>query len=260
MKSFRDILYLFTCIILVSGIISCGGGGGGSSSTPLPPLQTLKTNSVRVIQMGDNWTYSATDVLDNGATTLSLTGTIIIQALNTTKTSPINATVYINQQTTGSWTDSSGTPYNTGGNSYYRQDVSGNMYDSGEGDGATDKWINNPAAGEILSISSPLTVGGSLGGAVTYSDGSTETFSYNVVSTENVLTTAGYYEAYKINLVLTINYVSGSFTKAIITGTIWYVPGLGEVKGSAAISYYNGAPIVLSETMTYSLTSTNVTY
>ena len=32
MKSLKAILYLFACIILVSGIVACGGGGSGGDN------------------------------------------------------------------------------------------------------------------------------------------------------------------------------------------------------------------------------------
>lgn len=75
MKSFRAILYLLACVILLSGLISCGGGGGGggSSSADVSDVEgTYSLQGFTIVYQDGSW-YN-----QNSASISSYSGTLKI--------------------------------------------------------------------------------------------------------------------------------------------------------------------------------------
>jgi hypothetical protein len=143
---------------------------------------------------------------------------------------------------------------------YFEQDGAGNVNKYGEGDGSTDKWITTPAAGYVLDMKSPVSIGDNYSRNVTYSNGDTETFSATVIGKEYVATGIANYESYKATMTQTTNYASGTYTKEVLAGTVWVVPGLEMVKQEMNIKRYIGLTLDNEINVTFTLASTNIAY
>jgi len=142
-----------------------------------------------------------------------------------------------------------------------QNNVNGSVYLCGMDVGSGDIWVTSPAEGNYLSLKSPIAVGQSSGASVTFSDGSSLTYSYSVTSIENVTTGVGTFEAYRISQNLTYVYAFGVIDRMDSNIIQWYVPGLGgSVKTAMNASYYSGGVFQYTLTATTTLTSTTVVY
>lgn len=260
MKRTRVIVMSLAILFLSIGVVlsNCGGGGGGGGGNNLPSI-ALKTDNVRIEQPNDSWTYSASGTIASGGTTYSLTGTQTTLILTSTKTAPGGHACKVEYSSTALVVNSNPeAPYLH--YTYFDQDGAGNSYTYGEGDGSTDKWITSPASGYVLDVKSPVSIGDNYSHTVTYSNGDTETFSATVIGKEYVATGIANYESYKATMTQTTNYASGTYTKEVITGTVWVVPGLEMVKQEANIKRYIGSTLDNEINVTFTLTSTNIAY
>jgi hypothetical protein len=117
---------------------------------------------------------------------------------------------------------------------YFNQDASGTMRTFGGIDESTqDIWIVNPATGFFIATASPMAVGNSGSSDVAFTDSSSLSYSYSVVSIDNVTTPIGYYESFKMTESSTYQYPGGD--EEVVESTVWYVPGLGVIKVQSAV-------------------------
>lgn len=247
-------LFLGVAVVLSN----CGGGGGGGGGNNLPSI-ALKTDNVRIEQPNDSWTYSVSGNIVSGGTTYSLTGTQTTLILTSTKTAPGGHACKVEYSSTSLVVNSNPeAPFSQ--YTYFEQDAAGNNYKYGEGDGSTDKWITSPAAGYVLDTKSPVSIGDNYSYTVTFSNGDTQTFSATVIGKEYVTTGVANYESYKATMSQTTNYVSGSYTKEVLTGTVWIVPGLEMVKQEMNVKRYIGSSLDNEINVTFTLASTNIAY
>ncbi len=238
MKKLTSILFVVTFLFLSFG---CGGGGGGSSSSI-----DLKTSTVRNYQTGDNWQFSISG--DD-------TGTFTITVLSSLVTSPITNDDCYEFYMSGSFSTLGVISNST----FYLQDLDGSEYNFGDWNPVDGyNWIAS-GTGYVLSTTSPVAVGQSNNGSMTYQDGTVKTFSYTVTGIENVVTGMGTIEAYKATHSSTINWGGGSTANS--NSTLWFVPGLSmNVKEDTTITYYqNGTPTGTLHLIS-TLESTNVVY
>ncbi len=258
MKSTSRSKVVLLAIFLFAVVLSACGGGGGDSSTPssIP----LKTNTIRNIAAGDTYNYTATGTINNGQSTIDMSGTVAMQILSTTKQSPITLSDCLDQYLVINLSNA-GNTQTVSGHSYVLQDLTGTVYLCGQDVGSGDSWVTSPAGGQYLSFNSPIVVGQNGGASVTFSDGSSLTYSYSVIAIESVTTGKGTFEAYRILQNSTYDYAVGVIDRMVGTNTIWYVPGLGgSVKTIMNASYYTGGLFQSSISLTYTLSSTTVAY
>lgn len=249
------------CEILVGGLlvvlllVSCGGGGGGGGGSS--SVISLKTSTIRSESIGDYWHWSGTGTLNDGSTTINLTGTMSTQILSTMKQSPINFTNCLVEYSvltlSGPGGSVSGDDY-----SYFLQDANGAIYEYGRKELGQDVWVVSPSIGYFLSTASPMGVGQSNSGIAWYNDDSKITYSYTVTSKENVSTSLGTYESYKLSISFTFEYFWGD--SVVVSKNIWYVPGLGTLKVVANETLYSGGIFQYALDYTASLDDTNVIY
>jgi len=109
-----------------------------------------------------------------------------------------------------------------------------------------------------LDLESPMAVGQNRGTSVTYTDGTTGSYSYSVTGIENVATGIGTFEAYRISQNVTINYTNG--IRVVESNTIWYVPSLGTVKLISDATSYSGGVFLLNQQLTATLSNTSIVY
>ncbi len=143
---------------------------------------------------------------------------------------------------------------------YFLQDSNGSMYIYG-GDmdmGSGDAWVTLPAQGYFLDFKSPMTVGQSKGLTVTFSDGTSMTYSYVIVAIENVSTGIGTFETYRIEENTTYNYVNGD--QVVESNVEWFVPSLGSIKLVSDATYYSSGVFQFSLNLTATISSTSVSY
>jgi hypothetical protein len=236
-------------------IVGCGGGGGGGDSTPSIPL---KTSSIRQFGPGDSWNYSASGTLSDGVTTVNITGTANYQVLSTLKQSPVTLDDCLDQFTVITLSGQ-GESFTFDFHDYFLQDNNGSIFSYGEGDSISgDTWVVFPAVGYYLRLESPMAVGQSNGSTVDFDDGSSLTYSYSIDSIQNVSTSLGSYESYKITSNLSVDYGTGD--TEVVSATSWYVPGLGSVKIMETDSYYSGGVLQLTLNFTATIDSTSVVY
>lgn len=236
---------------------SCGGGGGGGGSS-LPSI-ALKTSNVRIEQPNDSWSYSVSGTYTYAGSTYHMAGTINSLITTSTKTSPANGVACNVEYDTANITVNS-TPKSSISYNYFTQDADGNYFYYGESDGINDVWITSTTSGFRQEIMSPMNVGDSLSNTVSYTNGDTETLSYFVAGKEYASTSTANYESYKVNVVITTNYASGTYTKKVDTITAWIVPGLDIVKENYEIQYYINSSVSVTYNYTRTLTATNVVY
>jgi len=222
-------------------VVGCGGGGGDST-----PSIALKTSNIRPYQTGDTWQF-----LIRGDDT----GTLTVTVQPNLVTSPITNDDCFEFYTSGSFSTIGVITNST----FYLQDGTGSEYAFGQWN-PTDgyNWISS-APGYVKFSTSPMAIGQSNGGTVTYQDGSIETFSNIVTGIEDVYTGMGKFEAYKMTNSGSINWGGGS--TASYNETVWYIPGLSiAVKEDLSITYYqNGNPTGTVHLIS-TLESTNVVY
>ncbi len=241
-------------LIFVLSLYGCGGGGGTTAPNPIP----LKTSTIRMGQPGDTWNYSVTGTVTASGTAVNVTGNGTDAILSSIKQDPITSTNCLDEFITISLSGPSGFSASLNSHGYVFQDSTGTIYNCGFNDGSGDSWVSAASGGYFVDAQSPIATNQSYGSSVTYSDGSTETYSTQVVGTENVSTPAGYYEAYKFLLNATNTYTNG--TSQVQSNIVWYVPGLGTVRETFNITEYTGNTVTDNVTVTMSLTSTSVTY
>jgi len=208
-----------TTLIALLLLSSCGGSGGGGSNQTLIPLSS---SDIRTYKQGDSFTVSM--VFTDTGTKQTATGDITLTVgPNVTNPSGISCFKVIYS---GTLTGPAGTvPITT--TSYYYQDINNNVYDCGESDNGTDVFVTDTAItpnGLALNEKSPMALGNIISGITNYTDGSWNDCTSNIVGKENVSTTIGYYEAYKINY--SCSYSNGS----TLVGTEWVVPDLFTIK------------------------------
>jgi hypothetical protein len=252
-----SIVLLFVGITII--LSSCGGGGGGGGSS-LPSI-ALKTDNVRIEQPNDSWTHSVAGTIISGGTTYNVTGTQTTLVLPSTKSDPFASNHACKVEYSSTTIVVNSNPQAPELHyKYFDQDGAGNSYTYGEGDGSTDKWITSPTSGYILDVKSPVSIGDNYSRNVTYSNGDTQTFSATVIGKEYVTTDVANYESYKATMTETTNYASGSITKEVLTGTVWMVPGITLVKQEANIKRYIGSTLDTEINVTFTLSSTNISY
>ena len=241
---------LLVCVVLV--VADCGGGGGGGGSPPV--LIPLKTATIRTIVPGDTWHYSAAGQLTDDRGQHSITATVIVDILPTIIQSPVTSDNCLDQKTTitvGSISDDD--------HLYFNQDASGTIRSFGEiDDFGQDIWIVNPSTGFFIATTSPMAVGNSNSGSVTFTDGSSLSYSYSVTSIDNVATPVGYYESFKMTESSTYQYPSGY--EEVVESAVWHVPGLGVIKVQSVDSLYSGGVLLWSLSYTATIDSTGIVY
>lgn len=245
-----------SCVLLIIIFLTLSCGGGGDASPP--PLIALKTSTIRQASPGDSWNYTVTARLSDGSTTYSLTGSTTEQILSSTVFDPVTSTNCLVQFGTMTLSGSGQTLTD----SYYDyglQDSNGSIHIYGEDEDSGNIWINT-APGYYVQIVSPVTLGQSGGETFTYTDGSSQTYSYSVEgSTVNVGTPIGTFEAYRLNVDRTRNYANGR--RLISHSQADFVPGLmAVVKETSTGSVYQGVTFLYSLDATRTLSSTNVSY
>ncbi len=246
-------------LIFVLFIYGCGGGGdSGSEDISASTLIPLKTNTIRTAQAGDTWNYSVTGTYTANSTTVNLSGTGNETILSSPKQDPITLTNCLDYHLMISLSGPSGFSASIIGHTYILQDATGTEYEYGLNDGFNDMWVSEASGGYFVSSQSPVIANQSYGASVTYSDGSTETTSAQIVGIENVNTPAGYYEAYKVFVNATYIFTDG--TRTVESDTFWSVPGLGTVKETLNITYYTGSTVTANLKLSMSMTNTSVTY
>jgi len=199
-----------------------------------------------------------TGYLTNGTTTYNATGTLIRQILPTAVHDPLASTDCIDLFSTLAITGSGFAPINESIHQYGLQEANGTVREYGNNDAG---WITT-APNYYVELVSPIVFGQTGGATVTYQDGSSRTYAYQVASsTANVATPLGTYEAYVVYTTTTYNYASGTITKYVSIATEYIVPGLGWVKIEETDSYYSaGDTFLYSLVATLVLSSTNVVY
>lgn len=248
------ILKVLTLIIGISFLTAaCGDDGGDNTPAPIP----LKTNTIRTQVQGDTWEYSGSGTWNDGITTVDISGTATFQILSNTKTSPINGNDCLDEYAVVNLSTPAG-PMVVSVHTYTHQDGDGSIYVDGESSGSGDTWVTSSAAGYFLSLQSPVSVGQNHGSSVSFDDGSSLTFSYSVTGIENVSTGIGTFESYRVEVNATIDYTNGD--RVVESNSEWYVPGLGSIKVQSDATYYSGGVFVLSQKLTFTLSSYSVSY
>lgn len=221
--------------------------------------KTLKTSVIvqRVPAMTLNYALSGTAY--QGSQSAPVSGTATVQTLASSKQSPVTYENCFDEYTSFTFSGA-GQTLTQSGHLYFLQDAGGSVRVYGGRIEDNDAWVVSPANGYVLSIMSPVAVGQSYGASATLSDGSSLTFTYSIDAIENVSTLLGTYQAYRGSTSRTWDYASGSFTRVTQTGTVWLVPGLGEVKSNMNVKMYSGSTLTLTLFYTAVLSSTNVSY
>jgi hypothetical protein len=249
--------YSLAVLLSVSFLLSqCGGGSGGDEGSSSSIVTPLKTSTIRTFVPGDSWSYTGSGTITQGGSTVSITGSGSDQILSSSKVDPVTAVNCLDEYLTLTLTGPGGT-VTTRTDTFFTQDGTGSVFVYGTNVGSGDIWITSTPYYYLSSLS-PMAVGQSYGGSVTFTDGSTLTVSDIVTGTENVSTGIGTFETYKINQSATYNFTNGDRT--VENNTIWYVPGLGMVQLQANTSYHSGGLLQLTLSFTATLTSTNVSY
>ena len=253
------ILKVLTLIIALSVLtIACGssGGGGGGGDTTETVI-ALKTDVLRTESQGDTWTYSGSGTVTNGSNTVDISGTVNFQVLSGTKTSPITGFTSLDKYSVINLSTPTG-PLVVSVHIYFYQDVDGTMYVDGQSSDSGDIWVTSPVQGFYLSMESPVSVGQNYSSSVTYDDGSSATYATSVTGIENVSTGMGTYEAYRLVTNATFYHTNGDRVDEVVTE--WHVPGLGSIKAQIDASYYVGGVYSHSMDLTFTLSSTSVSY
>ena len=214
-------------------------------------------NVIRTLQKGDTWNYTVSGTWSNGKTSYNMSGTAMYQILYSEKQSPVTSINCLDEYQVMNITTPVG-PLVFAAHSYFTQDGDGSPYSHGGdfGLGSGDIWVISPSWGYFLLYQSPVNPGQNYGTSVTYSDGTSRTYSSSVIMMENVSTGIGTFEAYRIAGASTINFADGRST--VMSQTIWFVPRLGVVREiSDATSYVNGK-FQLNQKLTMTLSNTSV--
>ena len=219
------------------GLCGCsgggGGGGGGDDSSPAPhhaeDCQPITTNQYGQLSAGEQWNYSSSGyyTYPGSGETAPITGSMIIQIMNDTKTDPLNNVVCLDW-----WRDET---YSIGGTQlqaahhFYQQQLSdGTLLIYGINRGTGDAWITTPSSGYFIREQSPVTLNQTLSASMTLTDGSTYTYSGTIApSTVNISVPAGNYETYLLNAEVTETFG----TTEEVENFQWYiVPSFGLVR------------------------------
>lgn len=115
----KRLLILLVNAVLMLVIVGCGGNGGDSGNA-IP----LKTNFIRNMGFGDSWQYTLSGTLTDGSITEHITGTLERQILNTTKQSPINSKLCLDQYSVLTLSTSEG-PLVISSHDHFKQDGNG---------------------------------------------------------------------------------------------------------------------------------------
>ncbi|MCK5235766.1 MAG: hypothetical protein KAR06_02180 [Deltaproteobacteria bacterium] len=254
----RKVSFSLVMLLLLLVPLSCGGGGGGGGSSELIPLST---SNLRIYEANDAWNYTVSGTLTfPGEPALSITGTVERQIMSSLVQSPISFDFCLDMRTNINLSVQGGGSIVASSNDYFLQDIYGGVYDFGSYSTDTGQiWINDPAAGYVLSMESPIAVGQANSYNATYNDGTAQEYMYSVVAIENVSTGLGTFEAYKVTGSMTVDYISGY--SAVVSVTAWVVPEIGvSVKVEESASYYYLGELQYTLNDTATLSSTNVAY
>ncbi len=261
----RGFVWVVVCMMVTVGLIACSGGGGGSSPNPRTSVP-LKTSTLRTLQPGDSWTYgegSATIVEGLSTTpsaTVNLTGTVISSITSSVVTSP-TPSIGCNVRDDHSILSDGSSTIDIHDFTYFTQDSTG-VYKYGDYPNSATQihWITTPPYNR-LEISSPVSVGTTSSGSVTYSDSVMEAWSYEVAAKEYVAVGNIDYESYTIVSTVTRTYNGAQYESSTTNNTSWLVPGLGFVKQhQTEYDYVTGHALDAIVDFTVTLTSTNVPY
>ena len=218
-KLTSNLTLLLTPVVIATGCSS-------SDDSTVPPIP-LDTSVIRAYQQGD--TISATFTLTNTATGLTATGKGTFTIGDTVKNPyGIDCRVAI---TSGTVTGSAGT-LDFSGRSLFYQDGNNSMYNCGDYDTASGKYIfiDDTTAtpnGVYLELESPIQVGNTTAGVSTFSDGSWEDCTSTVEAIENVPIPLGLFESYRVQEAC--SYSDGTVSEE----TLWWVPAISDIKSSA---------------------------
>ena len=177
----------------------------GCDAVPvLPPSDdalSLTTPFLRVLQLGDSWTYDERregTVNDEPFTAVGtqtvnvLCETVVDLAGGTARVISGALDLVVNDET----------PVTISGRSYFSQDPDGTLYWHGETDESVDppieRFVQTPVEGRFRSLASPIIVGATNQSCVTYDDGTTVVAESTVVAVERVSVPAGQFVAWRI--------------------------------------------------------------
>jgi len=246
-------------LVVTIGLMACVRGGGDTSSSASAPAPiALKTSTIRTLQPNDTWSYAGTGIYSSGGSAVNIAATVSDTILSSAKQDPITSINCLDEFITISLLGPSGVPTLISSHNYESQDASGTIYVHGENTGSGDIWVNAESGSKYIALRSPMASNQRYGTSVAYSEGTTATTTQQVSGVENVNTTAGYYQAYRI--LENAAYTDTNGTGSVESNTVWYVPGLGVVKETMNVTYYTENTIMANLTLTFSLTNTSVIY
>ena len=153
---------------------------------------------------------------------------MIIQIMNDTKTDTLNGVVCLDWWRDETFSIGGGAPLQAAHHFYQQQLSDGTLLIYGINRGSGDAWITIPSSGYFIREQSPVTLNQTLSASMTFTDGSTYTYSGTIApSTVNISVPAGNYETYLLNAEVTE--VFG--TTEEVENFQWYiVPGFGLVQ------------------------------
>jgi len=202
-------ILVVSCTVIAVLAAGCGGGGGGLLPVP-------RSNTVRQMQAGDQWTYSVTGTVTGTSAPIQVAG--VLRETVTPQTA-----VRDGEDTKGvSWTGTiSGPGYSKtlATTDYLSQDASGNIWTHGGLDTGAVYWFVTAIDVRYQRVWSPFSVGQTWGSQVTVG-GHTFNIQYTVNGTGTVTVPSGIWEVYNVT-------GTGLFAGSSSTEEIWWAPQIG---------------------------------
>ena len=214
---------IFLPVIALSGF--SGTVLGSESQTKNSGVIKLTSSDIRTYHQGDAINYTSF-VAGSG---IALTGTLK-QSISNTVANP-SGKKCLEHAVSTTYTGIGGpTPLNV--RLLYYQDKQNSLYECGFYDNKTSSYVfitdtPNTPGGIALSIKSPMKVGNTTSNLITYTDGTWKDCTRAVQAIEDVDTTIGVYESYKIT-----ESCSNSADNSLTTTAMWFVPNIYTVKES----------------------------